>query len=393
MHWDTRARTETNLPKARMNLRITILAAPLLLALASTANAAGCPGRDGWVFEDVDATSPFCAQVTWLAQQQITLGCGVIDGNRRLFCGDAPITRFALATFLERTAQALFPLDCAVEQVMKWNGSDWVCATPPAGTAGPTGPVGPQGAQGPQGDVGQAGATGAQGLAGPQGDPGPAGPAGTQGAQGAPGPQGPPGATGSQGPQGATGSQGLQGATGPQGPAGAQGATGATGPQGPQGAAGTGLRLVDANGAVLGSVVGVARNSVTVITSTGYQTTMNWAGAFSPAQIYYTSYSGGSCGGSAYLNSGSSTTASPMHGKFLVWAGSLATFMTSTASSLQSDGTAMPVKPSVAGFSIQGIDNPGCGTSTSDQYMWPLTPITRAAAGLPATIVPPLNLQ
>jgi hypothetical protein len=60
---------------------------------------------------------------------------------------------------------------------------------------------------------------------------------------------------------------------------------------------------------------------------------------------------------------------------------------------VQADGTALAVRPSTAGFTIQGIDNPGCIAQASDLYMWPLAPVTRAAAGLPATIVPPLLLQ
>jgi hypothetical protein len=67
--------------------------------------------------------------------------------------------------------------------------------------------------------------------------------------------------------------------------------------------------------------------------------------------------------------------------------------MTATSGSIRADGTAETVKPSLSGFTILGIDNPTCGSSSSDQHMWPLVSITTAAAGLPATIVPPLRLQ
>jgi hypothetical protein len=91
------------------------------------------------------------------------------------------------------------------------------------------------------------------------GPPGPAGPAGPPGPTG---PAGPAGATGPRGLQGLTGPQGLQGSPGPQGPAGPvgpqgpQGARGPAGPQGPAGPVGSGVRVVDVNGAVLGRVIG-----------------------------------------------------------------------------------------------------------------------------------------
>lgn len=256
--------------------------------------------------------------------------------------------------------------------------------------AGPTGPTGPAGATGATGATGPAGPSGPTGATGPAGPTGPTGATGTQGITGPSGPQGligaqgPQGATGPTGPQGVQGPTGIQGLPGPTGPAGPTGATGATGPSG------TGVRLIDANDVVLGNVVSAARNSVTFVTSAGYMTTINWNGTFSPAQIYYT---GATCTGSAYLNSGSSANVGYMYGKFLVWSGSLGQFMIATPGSIKADGTAETVKPSVAGFTITAIDNPTCGPSSSDQYMWPLTATTTTAVGLPAAIVPPLRMQ
>ena len=41
-----------------------------------------------------------------------------------------------MAVFMNRLANALFPLTCSTEQVMKWNGTAWACAndstSPPA---------------------------------------------------------------------------------------------------------------------------------------------------------------------------------------------------------------------------------------------------------------------
>jgi hypothetical protein len=268
-------------------------------ALPGVAQAQFCPGP-GYVFIDVPDTDPMCPDITWIADRGITLGCAEVNGGQRLFCPANNVQRNQMAAFLQRLGESLFPLNCAANSVMQWNGTDWVCAlaTGPAGPAGPAGPQGPDGQQGPQGPAGPAGPDGAAGPAGnagpqgPQGDAGPAGPAGPDGIQGpagpagksvlngtgAPttegvdgdfyidtaastiygpktagawgsgtsliGPAGPAGADGAQGPVGATGAPGAPGATGatgaqgPQGAVGPQGNTGATGPVGAQGPVG-----------------------------------------------------------------------------------------------------------------------------------------------------------
>jgi hypothetical protein len=151
--------------------------------------------------------------------------------------------------------------------------------------------------------------------------------------------------------------------------------------------------LVDGNGVTLGTIINSERDSVTLLTSTGYLGFINWNATFNSAQLYYTSYSAGTCWGSAYLNSGTSSTQRYIYAKHFVYAGSLGSFAVPTAASILSDGTSASVKPSLSGFSIQGIDNPACGVSSSDQYMWPLTTITRTALGLPASIATPLTIQ
>jgi hypothetical protein len=204
------------------------------------------------------------------------------------------------------------------------------------GPQGPSvqGPTGPQGAQGIQGPQGPQGTTGAQGAASTV-----AGPAGPQGAQGIQGPQGPQGLTGSQGtastvpgpqgPQGLTGAQGATGAQGPGGLNGAQGATGAQGasgsngaqgPQGPQGAQGSAsgavapiLRHVTA-GFTSGGQVFVTGSTPTASAAgdiwidtagtTGYTQSLSSSG--------YTRLPNGLIfqWGSAFVNSGTSTTVS-----------------------------------------------------------------------------------
>lgn len=83
------------------------------------------------------------------------------------------------------------------------------------------------------------------GLTGPQGPQGATGATGATGPKGATGPQGPQGLQGIQGPKGEQGEQGPQGATGAQGPQGPQGATGEQGPKGATGATGKSIITVE----------------------------------------------------------------------------------------------------------------------------------------------------
>lgn len=178
----------------------------------------------------------------------------------------------------------------------------------------------------------------------------------------------------------------LTGATGPQGPT---GPVGPAGPAGPAGESGAALKLKDSNGVTLGFVISSTRNQVTFQTPTGHQTTINWTGTFPSAQIYYSSFDGSVCSGSAYLNGGNSTP-SNIYGKWMVFSGSLQTLMVPSNESLQPDGTSLSSVPQ----SVAGIDNPACGASgPSSNAMWPLSSISRTAVGLPAVILPPLLME
>ena len=140
------------------------------------------------------------------------------------------------------------------------------CPTGPQGLQGVTGPQGPQGLQGvtgPQGPQGLQGVTGPQGPQGLQGVTGPQGPQGLQGVTGPQGIQGLQGVTGPQGIQGVTGPQGVQGMTGPQGVQGATGPQGVQGVTGPQGPGGVNY---------VGSYRFGARNSDSLVLSTGINT-------------------------------------------------------------------------------------------------------------------------
>lgn len=201
---------------------------------------------------------------------------------------------------------------------------------------------------------------------------------------------------------GATGPQGPVGPVGPVGPAGPAGADGATGPAGPTGAtgpAGSGaLKLKDANGVTLGSVISSTNLEVIFQTSTGHQTRINWTGTYPAAQIYYSSYDTNTlkCGGTAYFNSGGSALRNgvpnppiAMYGKWMLFSGSLDSLM--VPSTVESNGTSLTVSLGAGG--IQGIDNPSCGTSTSTNLVWPLKKVEPVDVGLPATVKPPLSIE
>ena len=95
-----------------------------------------CPGVSPWVFDDVQASDPFCGFITWMAQQNVTLGCLTIDANHRLYCPDGLVTRKQMAAFMKRLGDAVLPLTCAAGQVMKWNGTAWACANDNIGGSG-----------------------------------------------------------------------------------------------------------------------------------------------------------------------------------------------------------------------------------------------------------------
>lgn len=244
-----------------------------------------------------------------------------------------------------------------------------------------TGALGPTGATGATGPTG---ATGATGLIGSTGATGVAGPTGVMGATGATGPAG--AASTVPGPTGATGVTGSQGVQGPIGPTGAVSTVpGPTGPAGATGPAGTGgKRLVDNNNVILGTVITATSRVVTIATSTGHLTTLNWAGTFPNAQIYYQNVA---CSGAAYFNLGG---AGFVYSKFLVRSGSLNTLMVPTGPALP-DGTVAAIDGNTV--TTAGLDNPTCAPGNATTFVVPLSSTTPAAVGLPATIAAPLTLQ
>jgi len=85
-------------------LKRILLAAALLAVLWAgvlpTAQAAPCAG-----FIDVADTSGFCANVEWLKNRAITLGCSIPDS----YCPNEPVIRLSMAAFMNRLGTAMTP--------------------------------------------------------------------------------------------------------------------------------------------------------------------------------------------------------------------------------------------------------------------------------------------
>jgi hypothetical protein len=62
------------------------------------------PGQLCSGFDDVDAADPLCNSVDWMRNRGITQGCSAFE-----FCPSAPVTRLAMAAFMQRAGDALAP--------------------------------------------------------------------------------------------------------------------------------------------------------------------------------------------------------------------------------------------------------------------------------------------
>ena len=80
----------------------------LLIGSTSTGIAAPCGG-----FTDVDdanpATAPFCANVTWVKNRGITLGCPSTGAPH--YCPNDPVSRLQMAAFMNRLGNVTFQQD------------------------------------------------------------------------------------------------------------------------------------------------------------------------------------------------------------------------------------------------------------------------------------------
>ena len=78
----------------------------LLMGVAGGALGAPCAG-----FSDVEDSSAFCANVEWLKNRQITLGCT----SSTLYCPAAAVSRLSMAAFMNRLGTALTPVQLPVD--------------------------------------------------------------------------------------------------------------------------------------------------------------------------------------------------------------------------------------------------------------------------------------
>lgn len=170
----------------------------------------------------------------------------------------------------------------------------------------------------------------------------------------------------------------------------AQGKTGVQGPTGPAGATGAGLSLIDNNSVVLGKVLYASPYEIYILTPGNYILEINWDATFTASTayawsspLYYTTYSGGVCGGAVYVVPGTNK----LTGKTAYWSASKNSFM--IPATLDANNMTNLVSFTAAAHDY----NATCNASSQTLSGVLLTPITRTALGLPDIIVPPFKIQ
>jgi hypothetical protein len=174
---------------------------------------------------------------------------------------------------------------------------------------------------------------------------------------------------------------GAPGAAGATGPIGASGATGATGPAG---ASGGGLSVVDNAGTVLGKYLYANDYRIEFLSSAGYLVWIDWDTTFSADRVWYTS---SDCTGTAYFDSVHADET--IFGKTVVWSPSKNSLMVPATVS-ETTGVSTSIAISALSTDDLTCKNYSPAVSTAG---WLLTTITRASAGIPATITAPLHIQ
>ncbi len=138
--------------------RLLVVVGLILIGFAGLAQAQFCPGVAPYVFDDVLASDSLCPDITWMALNNITLGCKALGGVDLDYCPNDSVTRKQMAAFMFRlgkvrvqevdtgpgltggpitltgtiglTATQLLPTTaCASGQLPQWNGSKWICAS------------------------------------------------------------------------------------------------------------------------------------------------------------------------------------------------------------------------------------------------------------------------
>jgi hypothetical protein len=124
-----------------MRIKSFIVACAALVAVVANGPAAFAAPCGG--FSDVDnanpAHAPFCANVEWLKNRGITLGCASPPNPPNSYCPNDPVTRLSMAAFMNRLGTALTPIDLApvtaAAAVVDPTLNPVLCATPAPGFA------------------------------------------------------------------------------------------------------------------------------------------------------------------------------------------------------------------------------------------------------------------
>jgi hypothetical protein len=123
--------------------------------------------------------------------------------------------------------------------------------------------------------------------------------------------------------------------------------------------------------------------TATVLTSTGYVLSIPFDGVFYPSFITWT---GAGCSGTPYLNTGDASSAGQtMSGTRLLYS--------RAADTLLVPANSAPGYATAVAFTAATTENPSCQPNAGAAAGVLLTPITRAAAGLPNTFALPLHME
>jgi hypothetical protein len=167
-------------------------------------------------------------------------------------------------------------------------------------------------------------------------------------------------------------------------------ARGLRGAPGPRGAAGVGASLVDGKGHVLGSVIGASPTTVQIVTSKGFQVTLSWAGARIVQSESTQIYNAGTCSKPTtyyLLDTFDSTPSAAISTSALVYIAHTDLLLKPVATKL---GTATSTHVSPKSYYPAAT----CQDGASSPFLgWTLAPVSRATAGLPATITAPLVMK
>lgn len=150
------------------------------------------------------------------------------------------------------------------------------------------------------------------------------------------------------------------------------------------GSGSAGLKVVDADGDVLGDALSSDATGVTVRTSTGHITVLGWDGA--PVPLKYVDFTGAGCTGDVkiYVDLGGAS----IHEKSAYWSQFHSAFLVPSGTAV--GGVIAPVSGSFVSYFLAGGT---CTAFSGTELEWPASVQTPANIGLGMTINAPLSLQ